>query len=77
MAWTWSKPFHGVQHLETGTSRRPQFTVEDHGTFTEAVAFAPGPSFAPAQGRNFDTPAEARAWLERIAVDLYGLKEPS
>lgn len=62
---TWSKPFHGVQHL---TVPEPyQITVEDYGTFTNLTVLNlhNKPFTCPLVQKQFDTAQDARAHGER------------
>ena len=69
--WTWTRPFHGVTHLDRGegTGLRPQFTVSDYGRFAEAL-YLPGGSGFSGPTKTFwgdDAIAKAKAWLETLA----------
>jgi len=74
MEHTWTKPFYGVQHLETGHMGRPQYTVEDYGEFTEAVHFTCDGGFTRNPSKTFNGEnhlEDAKAWLEeRYERDL-------
>jgi hypothetical protein len=69
----WSKPYYGVQHLE-GTRRFFQVTACDYGAFTEVYVLAPGSGFTAVAQTSFPTAEEARAWGEKMAVDLQALE---
>jgi hypothetical protein len=60
-AGTWTKPFHGVQHL----GDRPRWvTVTDRGSFGELTRWYPGCGYNPLQSMH-PTADAARAAGER------------
>lgn len=57
----WSAPYCGVQHL---VGQRYVATVEDHGTYANAVFYRRPSRYSEWDSRDFDTAAQAREWCE-------------
>lgn len=68
MKHTWTKPFHGVQHLGEYHDRF-WCTVCDYDTFAELSRWTPGCGFSPMNSTHL-TAANARAvgeeWLTEV-----------
>lgn len=71
--WSWSKPFHGVQHLKISDSivDDPWCTVVDYVTFAELYKHVPGSStYFSRKPEFFSSAAEARVagmeWLRKL-----------
>lgn len=64
----WTKPYHGVQHLN-GLRSGFQITVNDRDGFAECLVFLPGHGFNAKSTQHADA-AEARAYGEKQAADL-------
>lgn len=61
---TWTKPYYGVQHIGQFSQRTPWGTVEDYGTFANALCWFPGCQFSPTQTQH-ETAEAARQHVEK------------
>lgn len=72
----WTRPYCGVSHLVTPKGARFQFTVEQHSeTFTVASVIHLN-ALTRSEDWCFDSSDDAKAWLEKKAVEL-GIVEVS
>ena len=66
----WTRPYHGVTHLVTPRICRVQFTAEDHGgCATGSVIHYVRGWRGPTEW--FPNVAEAKAWLEARALEMF------
>lgn len=72
--WTWSRAFHGVQHL-LGGPKSHQITLEDHGGFVHVyvLALKSLTPFTAVQQTDCESIAQAMAWGEKQASFIVGL----
>ena len=73
-AYTWTKPYHGVSHLNHESRSFRQVTIARYDSFVQAMVFGPvGSGFEPIAEKTFygeTMEADAMAWCEKQADAL-------